>query len=105
MFSACEGDKDQYSGLSELVAERHEARKGISEKNLKKKKKAARDNAGNKEQDNLSEFSSKEEVSTVVLYEKQIDILDSESRIPLAKGVAYMNKKGQIVRIKIINTK
>ncbi len=104
-LTACDSEKDQYSGLSELVAERNEVRRGISDDNIRKKKKTAGGHSETNDFDSLSDYSPKEEISTVVLYEKPIDIVDSESRIPLAKGVAYMNKRGQIVRIKIINAK
>ncbi len=105
MLTACDSEKDQYSGLSEMVAERNEVRQGISEKNIRKKKQSAGEYSENNGLDSLSDFAPKEEISTVVLYEKQIDIVDSETRMPLAKGVAYMNKTGQIVRIKILNNK
>jgi hypothetical protein len=49
--------------------------------------------------------AAEKDISTVVLYEKNIDIVDSESRRKLAKGIAYLNKSGQIVRIKIVNTR
>lgn len=102
-LAGCENDTDQYSGLSELVAERHEVRKNISEENAKRKKAIARQNSAKAKTNNTK--ASEQKVSSTVLYEKQIDIIDSESRIPLAKGVAYMNKSGQIVRIKVFNTK
>ena len=101
LFSACEGDKDQYSGLSNLVAERNEARKLISDENKRAKKLA-----GQRKKDERSDaVAADKDMSTVVLYEKNIDIVDSESRRKLARGVAYLNKSGQIVRIKIINTR
>ena len=104
-LTGCDSEKDQYSGLSELVAERNEVRQDISDETSRKKRLATGDYSEKSDLDSLSDFAPKEEISTVVLYEKSIDIVDSESRIPLAKGVAYMNKTGQIVRIKIINTK
>ncbi|HCY86705.1 MAG TPA: hypothetical protein DHV36_16355 [Desulfobacteraceae bacterium] len=100
-FSACEGDKDQYSGLSELVAQRNEARKLISDEN-KRTKKLTRQQDNEKRSDVVE---TNKNISSVVLYEKSIDIVDSESRRRLAKGVAYLNKSGQIVRIKIVNTR
>ena len=100
-LQACESDKDQYSGFSDLVAERNEARKIISGENREKKK--VTKNA--QEERPKSDVREKKSISKVVLYEKSIDIVDSESRLPLARGVAYLNKSGQIVRIKIIDKK
>ncbi len=106
LLSACDNDKDQYSGLSGLVAERNEARKNISnETALKKsfdKKKSAN---GSKEDSAIDWVSQPEEISSVALYEREINIVDAKSKMPLAKGVAYMNKTGHIIRIKVIKKK
>lgn len=42
------------------------------------------------------------ELASGILFEKQIEIVDAQSQIPLAMGVAYLDKQGRIVRIKII---
>lgn len=101
--TACDNDTDQYSGLSELVAQRNEVRKQISGENALRKK----NRKAGVQDDNAQPGAAgaTKEISTIVLYEKSIDILDAESRLPLARGIAYLNRSGQIVRIKIINTK
>ena len=103
LLSACDNEKDQYSGLSGLVAERNEARQNISNETALKKtlEKETGDNGSKK--DSVSDaLSQPKEVSSVVLYEREINIVDAKSKMPLAKGVAYMNKTGHIVRIKVI---
>jgi len=104
MISACQDDKEKkndYSGLSNLISERNKARHGVDKKTFGKntESKSVEENIGTtkKESD-----SKEEEVSSVVLYEEKVDIIDSESRRTLAKGIAYINKKGQIIRIKIL---
>lgn len=100
LFLACDKEKDQYAGLSDLVADRQEVRKTISEETAQKKK-LENFLKDHQEDSDLASLEEKEVISPVVVYEKQIEILDSESKIPLAKGVAFMNKSGQIVRIKV----
>jgi septal ring factor EnvC (AmiA/AmiB activator) len=104
MISACQDDKEKkndYLGLSNLISERNKARHGVDKKTSGKdtESKSVEENIGTtkKESD-----SKEEEVSSVVLYEEKVDIIDSESRRTLAKGIAYINKKGQIIRIKIL---
>ena len=46
--------------------------------------------------------SRQEQLSSIVLYEEKIKILGSKSGRTLANGVAYINKKGEIVKIKIL---
>jgi hypothetical protein len=48
-------------------------------------------------------FARKKELSTNVLDEKQIVIVDSSSGEPLGQGVAYVNQKGEIIKIKLSN--
>ena len=81
------------------MAERNKARKLITEE-----KKTMDRTTQNARDDRTANVSAKNKgIAKVVFYEKDIDIVDSESRRSLARGVAYMNKSGQIVRIKIIN--
>ena len=44
----------------------------------------------------------KADLASDILYEQQVNIVGTESGRALARGVAYINKKGQIVRIKIL---
>ena len=100
LLSACDRKEDQYAGLSDLVTDRQEVRKTISEENAQKKK-LEKVLKNDQSDSNLSSSDAEEVISPVVVYEKQIEILDSASKIPLAKGVAFMNKSGQIVKIKV----
>lgn len=100
LLPACDSDKDQYAGLGSLVAERQEVRKSIAEENSRKKSSVY--TPGEKTERNASDAGEENsQISAAIVYEKQIEILDSDSKVPLAKGVAYMNKSGQIVRIKV----
>jgi len=103
LSSACTEDKEKkedYSGVSDLISERNKARHVTVEK-------FSVQDAGPKsapitipKQDESDPRA--EELSSIVLYEENVDIVVSESRRALAKGVAYINKQGQIVRIKIL---
>ena len=103
LFFACDGEKDQYAGLGDMVADRQEVRKNIAKDNQQKKSLEAIWD-GRKDSSDLASDLKKgggEPISSVVVYEKQIEIWDSKSKRSLAKGVAYMNKSGQIVKIKV----
>ena len=103
LISGCDDGKDDYSGFSELVAQRNEARKSISGQNAKKSKSDPKTlDHGAKEAGSTAKSKQKESVSSIVLYERKIDIIDTSSNVQLAKGIAYLNKEGQIVRIKVI---
>ncbi len=103
MLSGCDDKKDGFSGLSDMVGQRNEARRSISDKNSRKKSLEKQEaNTGNREDDAIEKITKTEVVSPVVVYERDIEVVDSSSRMALAKGVAYLNKKGQIVKIKII---
>ncbi len=99
MLSACDDKKDGFSGLADLVKERQEVRQTLSEKTALEKQRAKVDS---KEDDIIERVKKKEEMSAIVLYERDIEVVDSFSQQPLAKGIAYLNKEGQIVKIKII---
>ncbi len=98
LLIACDDKKEGFSGLSSLVAERNEVRQSISDETARKKV------AEKKEVKVVPKDVEKktEKISSVVVYERDIEVLDSSSRMSLAKGIAYLNKEGQIVRIKII---
>ena len=101
-LAGCESEKDQFSGLSDLVAERNEVRRIISKETTRKKKDvsglSSQDDAGTQGQ----KISSGDTLSSVSLYEKHIEVVDSQTGMSLAKGVAYLDKKGRIIRIKIL---
>lgn len=101
LLSACRDDKEKnadYSGISELISDRNKARQEAAKKNSGSKSTEEKISTGKKE----SDLKTEEEISPVVLYEEKVDIVGSESRRTLSKGVAYINKKGQIVKIKIL---
>ncbi|MCD4721740.1 MAG: hypothetical protein K8S13_18045 [Desulfobacula sp.] len=104
LVSACQDEKGKgdYSGVSDLIAERNKARYTVAE-NPPKKSVSSRKKTTNKT--NTSKPIStpkKEELSTIILYEELVEIVGSESGRTLAKAVASINKKGQIVKIKIL---
>ncbi|MCP3943419.1 MAG: hypothetical protein GY710_18320 [Desulfobacteraceae bacterium] len=103
MLSGCDDKKDEFSGLSEMVSDRNEVRRNISDENARKKVVGKQESKDAPEDDTLIDGLKKRgEISSVVLYERQIEVVDSSSHMALAKGIAYLNKEGQIVKIKII---
>ena len=104
LLSACQDDeekKSDYSGISELISERNKTRHEIAKKNPMEKagSTSIEKNISTPKQE--SDFKE-EEISSIVLYEEKVEIIGAESRRPLAKGVASINKKGQIVKIQIL---
>jgi hypothetical protein len=104
LISGCQNEdqKDDYTGVSDLISERNKIRYQKSEKPLKRivtpKKITTNDTNAIKPES----ISKEEELSSIVLYEQDVEIVNSKSNQVLAKGVAYINKKGQIVKIKIV---
>jgi hypothetical protein len=99
IISACGNDaeKSSYSGVSELISDRNKARYDIAENPPKKSLKPAAETKGEAGPSD----SKKEDLAAIILYEEKIHIVGADSGRTMAKGVAYVNKKGQIVRIKI----
>lgn len=103
----CSDEKNgDYQGVSELISNRNQARHNV--------KGSAKGRTSSKpvkttEQDPKSSLASqdagskKKEISSVVLYEENVTIVSQTSSKTLAKGIAYINKQGQIVRLKIVN--
>ncbi len=104
LISACsdENKKDDFSGVSDLIANRNKARYDAAKKSSQKKDVTRKKITGSSNTSVLSSNSKKEEISSIILYEQDIEIMGTKSRRIMAKGVAYVNKKGQIVRIKIL---
>jgi len=105
--ASCQGEKEEndYSVVSQLISDRNSARYNAVEKQRQKSKKSKDSKTEAANRPNVSKSSTdskKEELSAVILYEEGVEILASKSGRTLAKGVAYINKKGQIVRIKIL---
>ncbi|MCK5265984.1 MAG: hypothetical protein KAR03_10285 [Candidatus Thorarchaeota archaeon] len=104
LVSACQDEKGEndYSGVSELISSRNKARHEVAE-NPPKKIDHSRKKTTNKTSTSKPQVTSKqEELSSIILYDEDVEIIGVESRRTLAKGVAYINKQGQIVRIKIL---
>ena len=104
LISACSDEKknDNFSGVSDLIADRNKARYDVAKKPSQKKAVTRKTITGKSRTLDSSSKSKKEEISSIVLYEQNIEIVGADSRRIMAKGVAYVNKKGQIVRIKIL---
>jgi len=105
LIPACKDDKDKndYSGVSELIAERNKARYEMAKKSSKKtssSKKITTDKTNSAQPKKVT--SKKEDISSIILYKEDVKVVGSKSGRILAKGVAYINKKGQIVKIKIL---
>lgn len=94
---ACNEKEDPYSDLSRLVAERNEARKAIA-----RERKLMEKDAPGAIQSKKKGVPKKGDVATVALVERKVSITDSNSGTVMARGVAYLDKSGKIVRIKII---
>jgi len=110
IFSSCQnenGEKD-FSGVGRLIASRNKARYDAAEKLAPKEQSIDKTNVSKKnttDRTNALKSESKyrqEELSSITLYEEKIKILGSKSGRTLANGVAYINKKGEIVKIKIL---
>ncbi|OGR27840.1 MAG: hypothetical protein A2277_21260 [Desulfobacterales bacterium RIFOXYA12_FULL_46_15] len=104
LISACQNEKaddNDYSGVSDLISGRNKARYDTAERAPVKntRSKPVEENIDTSRQ---APDSKTEEILPIVLYEEKVDIIGSESKETLAKGVAYINKNGQIVRIKIL---
>ncbi len=104
LISACsdENKKDNFSGVSDLIADRNKARYDVAKKPSQKKVVTQKEITEKSNTPVSSPTSKKEEISSIVLFEQDIEIVGTESRRIMAKGVAYVNKQGQIVRIKIL---
>ncbi len=105
MVSGCQEDKGtgDYSTVSELIADRNKSRyakkTGVPPKPTVRPKKETTDQT--KPLASISD-TKKEELSSIILYEETVRIVGEDSGRTLANGVAYINKQGQIVRIKIV---
>jgi len=101
VITACQDEKgsSDWSGVSELIGDRNKARFDNKENQPQKTVRRTKVSANSK---TISSTKKSEELSSIILYEEDVKIVGSDSQRTLAKGVAYINKKGQIVRIKIL---
>ena len=105
VLPACNSEDDNYSGVGKLIADRNKMRYQQAEETGNKK---GRTGPSNQNIDPVSKDASelltrKTELSTNVLYENKIIIVDSSSGKPLGQGIAYINQQGEIVKIKLAN--
>ncbi len=103
VFASCQDEKkdDDFSGVGNLISNRNKARYEEAEHSAEKKSYTSKRKITTKK-DAVQSESKKEGLSTIVLYEQRVKILASNSGKTLANGVAYINKQGEIVKIKII---
>ena len=101
---SCQNDKkdDDFSGVSTLIANRNKSRYEVADSAMQEKNETS-----NKTNDKVNSVKSgskskREKLSSIVLYKENVKILGSKSGRTLAKGVAYINKQGDIVKIKIL---
>lgn len=104
LISGCQDDKgkNDYSGVSDLIAERNSARYELAEKTPPKSENSKKNIEKKPEESNPDSDENQKELTSIILYEQKVKIVGSDSGRTLANGIAYVNKKGQIVRIKII---
>lgn len=95
-------DKNDYSGVSKLIAERNEARYENKKNRVQKIDSKPKTTTRTTSTSTQKKESQKEELQSIILYEEKVEIVGSKSQRTLAKGVAYINKKGQIVKLKIL---
>ncbi|WP_153307471.1 hypothetical protein [Desulfospira joergensenii] len=96
--SSCDDKKEDYSGLTELVAQRQKARKALSGKSSD----SVSSKPGIQTEKEDSGTKKQEDLSSKTLYSKRVEIIDPSTGTPLARGMAYLTKEGDIVKIKII---
>lgn len=105
VLPSCKSEDDNYSGVGKLIADRNKMRYQLADETENDRETPGMSNQKNDSvsKDASGTVGSKKELSTNVLDEKKIIIVESSSGIPLGQGVAYVNKKGEIVKIKLVN--
>ncbi len=102
---SCQNDKkdDDFSGVSNLIAKRNKSRYEVAKDAAQEKNNTSKQKTDDKFNSAKSESKpTRKEISSIVLYKENVKILGSKSGRTLAKGVAYINKQGEIVKIKIV---
>lgn len=105
VLPSCKSEDDDYSGVGKLIAERNKMRYRLADKAEENKGKTE---SSNQKSDLGSRYASdrgmpEKELSTNVLNEKKIVIIDTSSGRSLGQGIAYVNQKGEIIKIKLAN--
>jgi hypothetical protein len=106
LLSACEGEDDNYSGVGKLIADRNRMRHHLAGEAGNSENDKGDIGSSNQKTDSgagnaTEKAASKPQLSTNVLAEKKIVIMDTASGKPLGQGVAYVDKQGNIVKIKL----
>src|SRR6056297_3514233 len=101
---ACKREDDNYSGVGKLIVDRNKMRYRLAEDTENNNKTGSSNQKfDSASKDAFERVTRKTELSTNVLDEREIVIVDSSSGKPLGRGVAYLNQKGEIVKIKLAN--
>ena len=103
VLPACNSEDDNYSGVGKLIADRNKMRYHLAEEtgNNKSKTGPLNHTIDSVSKETSEKLARKKELSTNVLDEKKIVIVDSSSGKPLGQGVAYVTPKGEIIKIKL----
>ena len=97
---SCQDEKkDDFSGVGRLISDRNKTRYAKDNDSSPPQSNTEKQQTKNK---SIQSESSKDDLFSVTLYEEDVKILGSKSGRVLARGVAYINKKGQIIKIKIL---
>ncbi len=102
-LNSCKDDnKDDFSGVSDLIASRNKTRYEVADSAVHEKNETSKKTNDKVNSVKSGSKSKREKLSSIVLYKENVKILGSKSGRTLAKGVAYINKQGEIVKIKIL---
>ncbi|MCG8549943.1 MAG: hypothetical protein MI799_06030 [Desulfobacterales bacterium] len=104
-LSSCKSEDDNYSGVGKLIAERNKMRHQLADEtgNNKRTTGPSNQDTNSVPQREAGNVPPKGKLSASVLDEKRIVIVEASSGKPLGQGVAYLNRKGEIVKIKLAN--
>lgn len=103
VFPACKGEDDKFTGVSKMIADRNRMRYEIAEEagTYKGNTDTSNQQTDAVPKDDAGAVVPKQELTVNALDEKKIVIVDTSSGIPLGQGIAYLNKEGKIVKIKL----
>ena len=103
LTASCGSDeKDDFSGVGKLIADRNKMRYNIAEKSDNSETTAGPDQKAGTKPERVAGTNSQDKIpETVALEKRKIVIVDASSGTSLGQGVAFVNKKGEIVRIKL----
>ncbi len=104
--AGCNDDSEKFSGVSKLIAQRHQARLDHAGQEAAQQATQAggKDSGGKALPGSTGENTGKTPDTRYALeelYQKEVEIIDSSNGTSLAKGLATVDKHGQIIKIKI----